>query len=82
MEKKKKKKKEELKKYKSIWNLLKEDKKNLIISSILLVLASLATLPTGFLNGAATESITKLKLNEATIYLIIYFFVEVLFEKW
>ena len=80
MKKNKKKRKEELKKYKSIWNLLKEDKKNLIISAILLVLASLATLPTGFLNGAATESITKMELNKAVIYLIIYFLIVVLME--
>lgn len=77
---KKKRKKNELKKYKTIWNLLKEDKKNLIISSILLVLASLATLPTGFLNGAATESITKYELKNAFIYLIIYLLIEVLME--
>ena len=77
---KKKRKKNELKKYKTIWNLLKEDKKNFIISSILLVLASLATLPTGFLNGAATESITKYELKNAFIYLIIYLLIEVLME--
>ena len=77
---KKKKKKNELKKFKTIWNLLKEDKKNLIISSILLVIASLATLPTGFLNGAATESITKYELKKAVTYLTIYFLIVVLIE--
>lgn len=54
--------------------LIKEDKLKIIIATILLILVSIANIFTGYLNGAAVETITNLNLKSALTYLGIYFF--------
>ncbi len=61
-----------LKEFKSLWNLIKEQKNKLIIASTLIFIAGITQIATGYLNGAAVEAITNLELKKALIYLGIY----------
>lgn len=61
-----------LKEFKPLFKLIKEQKGKLIFASILIFIASLAEIFTGYLNGAAVESITKYHLKIAVIYLLVY----------
>ena len=65
-----------LKEFKPLINLIGEDKKKLVLASILIFMSGIAEIFTGYLNGAAVESITNLELKLAIIYLGIYFFIE------
>ena len=66
-----------LKEFKPLIKLLGEDKKKLIIASILIFIAGISEIFTGYLNGGAVEAITKLKVKEALIFLGIYFLLEI-----
>lgn len=62
-----------IKEFKPLINLLKEEKWKLIIISIILFICTLSNILTGYLNGAAIEAITKMDLEKALYYLLIYF---------
>ena len=66
-----------LKEFKPLINLIDKDKKRLVLASILIFMSGIAEIFTGYLNGAAVESITNLELKLAIIYLGIYFFIEI-----
>lgn len=61
-----------LKEFKNLWNFIKEEKSKIIIASILIFIVGLTSMLTGYLNGAAIESITNLALKETLIYLGLY----------
>ena len=67
-----------LKEFIPLWKLIKEEKVKLIIASTLILLAGISEIATGYLNGAAVESITNLALKNAVIYLVIYLGIELL----
>jgi len=52
--------------------LIKEDKVKLIIASLFIFIAELSEICTGYLNGAAVEAISNLKIKEALLFLGIY----------
>ena len=65
-----------LKEFKPLIKLIGKDKSKLIIASILIFLSGIAEIFTGYLNGAAVESITKYELKKALIFLGIYLLIE------
>ena len=67
-----------LKEFIPLWKLIKEEKVKLIIASTLILIAGISEIATGYLNGAAVESITNMALKNALIYLIIYLGIELL----
>ena len=67
-----------IKEFIPLWKLIKEEKVKLIIASTLILIAGIAEIATGYLNGAAVESITNLALKNAVIYLLIYLGIELL----
>lgn len=67
-----------LKEFIPLWKLIKEEKIKLIIASSLILFAGISEIATGYLNGAAVESITNLALKNAVIYLVIYLGIELL----
>ena len=67
-----------LKEFIPLWKLIKEEKVKLIIASSLILIAGIAEIATGYLNGAAVESITNMALKNAVIYLLIYLGIELL----
>lgn len=69
-----------LKEFKPLIKLLGEDKKRLIIASILIFISSISEIFTGYLNGAAVEAITNIEIKKSLIYLGIYFVIEVLLK--
>lgn len=67
----------DLKELKPLIKLIGKDKYKLVVASILIFIAGILGILTGYLNGAAVEAITKLQLKKAIIFLSIYFFIEV-----
>ena len=70
--------KKDLKEFIPLWKLIKEEKVKLIVASSLILIAGIAEIATGYLNGAAVESITNMALKNAVIYLLIYLGIELL----
>ena len=68
-----------LKEFKPILNLLKEDKKKFIFYCLLLLVVESTSVFSGYLNGRAVESISKLDIYNSLLYLLIYFVYSVLF---
>lgn len=66
-----------LKEFRPLIKLIKEDKKKLIIASIIIFASGICEIFTGYLNGRAVEEITKLNVFSSLIYLGIYFILEV-----
>lgn len=66
-----------LKEFRPLIKLIKEDKKKLIIASIIIFASGICEIFTGYLNGRAVEEITKLNVISSLIYLGIYFILEV-----
>ena len=66
-----------LKEFKPLINLIGEDKKKLIIASILIFISGIVGTCTGYLNGAAVEAIANLHVKDALMYLGIYFILEI-----
>lgn len=64
------------KEFKPLIKLLSEDKVKLLIASVIIFLAGLSEIFTGYLNGAALEAMTNLELINALKYLGIYFTLE------
>ena len=62
-----------IKELKPVFNLLKEEKKKFILFCLVLLIIESTSIFTGYLNGAAVESITKLNLKASINYLLIYF---------
>ena len=62
--------------FKPLIKLIGKDKNKLILASILIFISGIAEIFTGYLNGAAVESITNLQVKTALIYLGIYFLLE------
>ena len=62
-----------LKEFKPLIKLIGNDKKKLIIASIIIFMGGLSEIFSGYLNGAAIEAITNLDINNALMYLGIYF---------
>ena len=69
-----------LKEFIPLWKLIKEEKAKMIIASTLILIAGISEIATGYLNGAAVESITNLALKKALIYLVIYLSIELLYN--
>ena len=67
-----------IKEFIPLWKLIKEEKVKLIIASSLILFAGISEIATGYLNGAAVESITNMALKNALIYLFIYLGLEIL----
>ena len=72
--------KKELKEFLPVWNLLKKEKKILIISSIIILFSEITYLFSGYLNGGAIEAITNLKIKKALLFLGIYFLLELIID--
>ena len=68
-----------LKEFKPLLKLIGEEKKKLIIASIIIFISNLAEIFVGYLNGKAVEEITNLNVKMALIYLGIYFLLEITF---
>ena len=66
-----------LKQFKPIIDLLKEEKWKFIFFCIVLFIIQAGSILEGYLNGSAVESVTKLNLKAALIYLSIYFVYEI-----
>lgn len=66
-----------LREFKPILELLKEDKKKFIFYCIVLFIIQSGSILEGHLNGSAVESVTKLNLKAALIFLGIYFIYEI-----
>ena len=58
-----------LKEFRPLIKLIGNDKKKLIIASILIFISGIATIYTGQLKGAAVEAITNLQVKNALIFL-------------
>jgi len=67
----------DLKLFKPILKYLKEEKKPLIISVILIIISSVLSVTYGYFNGAAIEAITKLNLKMSVLYFLCYFLISV-----
>ena len=69
-----------LKEFKPLLKLIGEEKKKLVIASIIIFISNLTNILTGYLNGGAVEAITNLQVEKALIFLGIYFICEILFD--
>ncbi len=57
-----------------------DEKGKLIFASIMIFLSGIVGICSGYLNGAAIESITNMDVKMALIYLLIYFILEITFD--
>lgn len=71
-----------LKEFKPLIKLIKEDKKKLIIASIIIFLSGICEIFTGYLNGTAAEAITNSNIKLALISLGIYFTLEITMDGY
>ena len=71
-----------LKEFRPLMKLINEDKMRLVIASMLIFISGIAEICTGYLNGAAVESITKLEMRKALIFLGIYFIIELTLDGY
>ena len=71
-----------LKEYLPLWDLIKKDKIKLLFASIIIFIAGLSSIFTGYLNGAAIEAVTNNSIKNAITYLGIYFFIELFVEGY
>lgn len=71
-----------LKEFKPLIKLIGEDKKRLVFASIFIFISAIAEIFTGYLNGAAVESITNLEVKNALMYLGIYFVIELTIDGY
>ncbi len=72
----------DIKNLRPLWNIMKEEKLKLMIASILIFIAELSEVFTGYLNGVAVESITNLALQKALIYLGIYLGIRLICDSY
>ncbi len=71
-----------LKEFKPLWNFVKEDRGKFIFAALLIFMVEMSSVFTGYLNGMAVESITKLMIKESLLYLGIYFVLRLLFDGY
>ena len=71
-----------LKEFKPLWNFVKEDRGKFIFAAILIFMVEISSVFTGYLNGMAVESITKLMIKESLLYLGIYFILRLFFDGY
>ena len=69
-----------LKTFLPLWKFIKKEKIKFVIAAILVLVSSLSSALVGYLNGSAVEAITKKNLKLALIFLLIYFFVELVLD--
>ena len=65
-----------IKEFKPLIKLIGKEKNKLIIASIIIFMNGIFEISTGYLNGKAVESITKMEIKNALIYLLIYLGIE------
>ena len=68
-----------LKEFKPLFKLIKEDRFKLLIATLCLLIGSLTSIATGYLNGSAIESISNNDIKNALTYLLIYFIISIVF---
>ena len=71
-----------LKEFKPLWKLIKEDRKKLMLASILIVISGVSEIFSGYLNGAAVEAITKMNLTLSITFLGIYLLMEIILNDF
>lgn len=69
-----------IKEFKPSIDLLKEEKWKFIFYSVLILIIESVSVFSGYLNGAATEAITKLELKKALYYFFLYFLYAAIFR--
>lgn len=67
-----------LKEFKTILNIAKKYKYKILFCFIGIFISSISYALVGYLNGRALEEITKLNLKNAILFLVIYFFTDVI----
>ena len=73
--------KKSLKELKTVYELIKEDKKKLIVAFICVFLSSMLSITNGLFQGKVTEEIVDKNIKMALIFLFIYFVIEILFNN-
>lgn len=69
-----------IKELKPLIRLIGKEKSKLIIASIIIFINGILEISVGYLNGRAVESITKMQIKNALTYLMIYLFIELVFD--
>ena len=71
-----------LKEFIPLIKLIGEEKKKLIIASIIIFISGICEICTGYLNGAAVEAITKYEVKKALAFLGVYFVLELTMDGY
>ena len=71
-----------LNEFKPLWNFIKEDKIKVIIAGIIIFITEIINTLGGYLNGQIVESITKLDLKKALLFLLIYLSNNIIVDAW
>ena len=69
-----------IKELKPLIRLIGKEKSKWIIASIIIFINGILEISVGYLNGRAVESITKMQIKNALTYLMIYLFIELVFD--
>lgn len=69
-----------LREIKPLLKLIGKEKYKIFIAACLIFLNGIASIFTGYLNGAAVEAITNLNIKKAIIFLAVYFILEVIVD--
>lgn len=69
-----------LREIKPLLKLIGKEKYKIFIAACLIFLNGIASIFTGYLNGAAVEAITNLNIKKAIIFLAVYFILEVVVD--
>ena len=69
-----------LKEFKPLLKLIKEEKKKLLLATILIFIAGFSNTIAGYLNGQVVENISKLRIKESLLFLGIYFVVNFILD--
>ena len=74
--------KKNIKELKNIYLLIKQDKTKMILAFICIFVSSIVGISNGYLQGEIIESIIDLNIQEALLFLGLYFIVSVAFNNW
>ena len=69
-----------IKELKPLFKLIKEEKGKLILASIIILAQGISEIFTGYLNGRSVESIAEMEIENAMLYLLIYFVIGLTFD--